>query len=254
MIIGFIGTGKIASSIIYGIFKSKLKIKKIYISSRNRNIAKKISKKFKSVKILKDNQDIINKSSLIILSVTPNVGIKILPNLKFSRNKKIISLVSTINLAKLKTITKNKNVVRATPLPPIAINKGPVILCPPNKSAKNFFKHLGTVIEINNESLSNKFWSTSSVMASFYELLNTSASWLIKKGIKKNIAINYTAELFLSLSQDAVNKKSQGFTKLVQESQTPKGLNMQVLNELKGAKFYNKFIKALENVNKRVSK
>jgi|TARA_B110000444_G_C18676331_1_gene517638 pyrroline-5-carboxylate reductase len=254
MIIGFIGTGKIASSIIYGIFKSKLKIKKIYISSRNRNIAKKISKKFKSVKILKDNQDIINKSSLIILSVTPNVGIKILPNLKFSRNKKIISLVSTINLAKLKTITKNKNVVRATPLPPIAINKGPVILCPPNKSAKNFFKHLGTVIEINNESLSNKFWSTSSVMASFYELLNTSASWLIKKGIKKNIAINYTAELFLSLSQDAINKKSQGFTKLVQESQTPKGLNMQVLNELKGAKFYNKFIKALENVNKRVSK
>jgi pyrroline-5-carboxylate reductase len=254
MIIGFIGTGKIASSIIYGIFKSKLKIKKIYISSRNRNIAKKISKKFKSVKILKDNQDIINKSSLIILSVTPNVGIKILPNLKFSRNKKIISLVSTINLAKLKTITKNKNVVRATPLPPIAINKGPVILCPPNKSAKNFFKHLGTVIEINNKSLSNKFWSTSSVMASFYELLNTSASWLIKKGIKKNIAINYTAELFLSLSQDAINKKSQGFTKLVQESQTPKGLNMQVLNELKGAKFYNKFIKALENVNKRVSK
>ena len=60
MKIGFIGTGKITSSIIYGIFKSKLKITKIYISSRNRTIAKKLNKKFRSVKIVKDNQEIID--------------------------------------------------------------------------------------------------------------------------------------------------------------------------------------------------
>ena len=53
MILGFIGTGKITSSIIYGIFNSKLKVKKIYISSRNKNIAKKLEKRFKQVKILR---------------------------------------------------------------------------------------------------------------------------------------------------------------------------------------------------------
>ena len=79
MILGFIGTGKISSSIIYGIFKSKLKVKKIYISSRNINIAKKLAKKFKAIKVLNNNQDIINKSSVIFLGVTPNVGNKILP-------------------------------------------------------------------------------------------------------------------------------------------------------------------------------
>ena len=71
MILGFIGTGKISSSIIFGIFKSKLKVKKIYISSRNRSIAKKIANKFRLVKILKDNQEIINKSSIIILGDFP---------------------------------------------------------------------------------------------------------------------------------------------------------------------------------------
>ena len=76
---------------------------------------------------------------------------------------------------------------------------------------------------------------------------------MIKKGINKTIANNYISELLLSLSQDAVNKKSQGFKKLVADSQTPKGLNMQVLNELKRSKFYSKFIKAMDNVNKRVS-
>ena len=254
MILGFIGTGKISSSIIFGIFKSKLKVKKIYISSRNANIAKKLAKRFKSVKILKYNQEIIDKSSVIFLGVTPNVGLNILPKLNFSRDKKIISLISTINLKKLKKITKIKNVVRATPLPPIEIKKGPIIICPPNKFAKNIFKKLGKVLEIRNEKLSYKFWSTASLMATYYEILNTSSKWLIKKGINRRFADTYVAELFLALSQDAFNKSSQGYKNLVSDSQTPKGLNMQVLNELKKGKFFTKFTKALENVNKRVSK
>ncbi len=254
MILGFIGTGKISSSIIYGIFNSKLKIKRIYISSRNKNIAKKLTKKFKSVKILKDNQEIIDKSSTVFLAVTPKVGNQILTKLRFAKNKKIISLISTINLNELKKKTKNTQIVRAIPLPPIEINKGPIVICPPNKKVKNFFKHLGSVIEVRSEKLSYKFWSTASIMASFYEILNISSNWLIKKGIRRNIANNYVSELFLSLSQDAVFKRSQGFKKLVQDSQTPNGLNMQVIRELKKDKFYNYFVKALDNANKRVSK
>ena len=253
MILGFIGTGKISSSIIFGIFKSKLKVKRIYISSRNRNIAKKLAKTSRKIKILNNNQEIIDKSSTIFLGITPNVANKILGKLKFSKNKRIISLISTINLNKIKKLTKNKNIVRVTPLPPIEIKKGPIIICPPNKGAKNLFKHLGEVVEIKNEKLSNKFWATASIMAAYYEILNVSSNWLIKKGINKTIANNYISELFLSLSQDAVNKKSQGFKKLVADSQTPKGLNMQVLNELKRGKFYSKFIKAMDNINRRVS-
>jgi pyrroline-5-carboxylate reductase len=203
---------------------------------------------------LNNNQDIIDKSSVVLLGVTPNVGYKILPKLKFSKNKKIISLISTINLDKLKKITKSKNIVRAIPLPPIEIKKGPVIVCPPSKFAKNIFKHVGQVLEVRNEKLSYKFWSTASLMATYYEILNTSSKWLNKKGINKKLADTYVAELFLSLSQDALNKSAQGFKKLVADSQTPKGLNMQVLNELKKGKFFTKFTKALENVNKRVSK
>ena len=121
MILGFIGTGKISSSIIFGILKSKLKVKTIYISSRNRSIAKKLTMKSRKIKILNKNQDIIDKSSKIILGITPNVANRILAKLKFSKNKKIISLIATINLKKLKKLTKNKNIIRVTPLPPIEI-------------------------------------------------------------------------------------------------------------------------------------
>ena len=45
-------------------------------------------------------------------------------------------------------IGKTSKIVRAIPLPPISIRKGPVPICPPDKQVKNFFNKLGTTIEI----------------------------------------------------------------------------------------------------------
>ena len=47
MKLGFIGTGKITSSVITGICKSKISFKKIIISPRNRNVAKKLKRQFR---------------------------------------------------------------------------------------------------------------------------------------------------------------------------------------------------------------
>ena len=254
MNLGFIGTGKIASSIIYGIFKSKLKINKIYISSRNVNIAKKLNNKFSKIKVFSNNQEIIDKSNVIFLSVTPAVGNRILNELNFNNKKIIISLISTIKLKKLKKLTRSKNICKAIPLPFIENLNGPIIINPKNKIAKKIFSKLGNVIEIKDEKMSYSFWSTSSVMAAYYEIYNSTKNWLVQKGLNERIATDYVAELFLALSKDAFVKKKIGFKKLVAESQTPKGLNMQVLKELKKARFYDKFKQSLKNVHKRIKK
>ena len=238
MNIGFLGSGHITSSIIEGISKSKLKIKKIYISPRNKLISKKISKRFKKVTIAINNQQVIDRSNWVFLAVTPQVGNKILNKLKFNKNKKIISLISTINLEKLKKYTRNKNIFRVIPLPFIGMRKGPIIICPKDNQLKNFFKYLGKVIELKNEKTSKAFWSTSSFMASFYFLLNQTSNWLTSKGIKKKDAEDYTRELFLALSEDAINKNKNSLKQLVLESQTPGGTNAYVLNQLKKKKFY----------------
>ena len=127
MKIGFLGTGHITSSVIEGILKSKLKIKTIYISPRNRLISKKLGKKFKKVSIAKNNQQLIDMANWVFLAVTPKVGHRILKDLNFKKSRKIISFISTINLEKLKKYTKNKNITRVIPLPFIGIRKGPVM-------------------------------------------------------------------------------------------------------------------------------
>ncbi|MDC0150883.1 NAD(P)-binding domain-containing protein [Candidatus Pelagibacter sp.] len=65
MKLGFIGTGKIASSVITGICKSSIKYNKIFISSRNEKISKELKKRFKKIIIERDNQQIINKSNWV---------------------------------------------------------------------------------------------------------------------------------------------------------------------------------------------
>ena len=255
MILGFIGIGKISLSVIKGILNSKIKYKRIILSPRNKKISKYLNKKFKKIEIAKSNQDVINKSNWIFLAITPHVGNKIIKELKFKKNQSVISFISTIKLSQLKKYIKVKaKIVRAIPLPPISLKKGPIPICPPNRKVKEFFSQLGTTIEIENEKSSINFWSTSGMMAPFYELLRVMVEWLVKRGVKRNQAQKYITSLFLALSEDAVINSKNNLKLLVKESQTPKGLNEQGLKELSKAGFYRAIQKTLNSIHRRLNK
>ena len=84
MKLGFIGTGKIASSVIEGICNSKISYTKIIISSRNRIIARKLEKKFNLLEINTHIRLILMlslKKLLILVDLLDAVGMgKMKPN------------------------------------------------------------------------------------------------------------------------------------------------------------------------------
>ncbi len=255
MKIGFIGTGKIASSVITGICNSSIRYNKIFISLRNKEISKQLKKRHKKIIIEKDNQKIINNSNWVFLAVTPTVGEKIIKNLSFKSNQTIISFISTITIPRLKKMIKVKaNIVRAIPLPPISLKKGPVPICPPNRKVKNFFDKIGSTVEIKNENLSINFWSISGMMASYYNILRVTSDWLVAKGVKKQDAQKYITSLFLALSEDAFVNSKKDLKFLVKESQTPKGLNEQGLKEMSKKGVYKSVINTLNSIHKRLNK
>ena len=256
MKLGFIGTGNISSDVITGICNSKLKVKKIIISPRNKNKAKLLSKKFKKkILIAKNNQEVVNNSNWLFLGVLPEVGKTILPRLNFKSNQTIISFMSTIKLNQLKKITNKKSkIIRAIPMPPISLGKGPIAIYPPNKKVKNFFNKIGTSIEIKNEGLSNNFWAISGTMASFYEILKVLSDWQVKKGLKRLDAQKYTTSLYSALAQLAEVYSSKNLKKFVLDSQTPGGLNWQGVNELRKSGYFKSLEKSVNNILKRLNK
>ena len=252
MILGFIGTGNIVSDVITGISKSKIKYKKIIISPRNRKKAIYLKKYFKNVMIAKNNQEVINKADWVFLGILPKVGEVILPKLQFRNKQIIVSFMSTINYSKLKKLIKTKSIIiRAIPMPPIRLGKGPVAIFPPNKKVKSFFDKIGQTIEIKNEKLSKNFWAISGTMASFYELMNVLSNWLIRKKINKIDAQKYVTLLYSALAELALINSSKPLKNLVDE-QTPGGLNWQGVNELRKSGYYRLLEKSLKNIYKRL--
>ena len=255
MKLGFIGTGNISSDVITGICNSKISFKRIVVSPRNKQKAQKLKKKFKRVSIAKSNQEVIDKSDWVFLGVLPKVGEKILPRLNFKTNQTIVSFISTINYAQLKKIVKKKaKIVRAIPMPPISLGKGPVPIFPPDKKVKNFFDKIGTTIEIKSEKLSKNFWAISGSMASFYELLKVLSDWLVKKKLKRNQAQKYITSLYSALAALAAVHAEKSLKNFVVESQTPGGLNWQGVNELRKSGYFKSLEKSINNILKRLNK
>ena len=254
--IGFIGIGNISSDAISGISRSKLKISKIIISPRNKENSLRLKRKLKKkVLISHSNQDVIDKSDWVFLGVLPEVGEKILPNLKFKKNQLVVSFLSTTNYKKLKKLIKSDVIiVRAIPMPPISIGKGPVAIFPPNKKVKLFFNKIGTVFEIKNENLLKNFWAISGTMALYYNMLKTLSDWLINKNISKIDAQKYVTSLYLALSNLAYIKSDKSLKNLVSNSQTPGGLNWQGLMDLKKTNYYKNLNKILSKIHRRLNK
>ena len=252
MNLGFIGTGNIVSDVIFGINKSKIKYQKIIISQRNKKKALNLKKYFKRVIIAKDNQEVINNADWVFLGILPKIGEAILPKLKFRNKQIIISFMSTTNYQKLKKLIQTKStIIRAIPMPPIRLGKGPVAIFPPNKKVKSFFDKIGTTIEIKNEKLSKNFWAISGTMASFYELLNVLSNWLTRKKINKIDSQKYVTLLYSALAELALINSSKPLKNLVNE-QTPGGLNWQGVNELRKSGYYRLLEKSLKKIYKRL--
>ena len=251
MNLGFIGTGNIVSDVITGIGKSKIKYKKIIISPRNKKKATYLKKYFKKVSIAKNNQEVIDKADWVFIGVLPKVGEVILPKLRFKDKQIIVSFMSTTSYVKLKTLIKKKSIIRAIPMPPIRLGKGPVAIFPPNKKVKSFFDKIGQTIEIKNEKLSKNFWAISGTMASFYELLNVLSKWLIRKKTNKLDAQKYVTLLYSALAELALLNSSKPLKNLVNE-QTPGGLNWQGVNELRKSGYYRLLEKSLNKIYKRL--
>ncbi len=254
MNIGFIGTGTITTSVIQGLFRSKLKVKQILISERSKKNSSALSRQFRKVKVVKNNQDIIDQSNWVFIAVLPTVAKQILKELKFRKNQTIISFVSTANIAYLKQVLRPATtIVKAAPLPTIAHKLGPIVLFPYHTKVVNFFNHLGRAVVAKNEKENNLLWSIAASMATYFEFCHTLESWLVKRKVSEAKARSMIESLVFGLSHTMLMSKTK--TKdLVKEFQTKKGINEELLHRLQKAKMFQKTNEGLTKIFQRITK
>src|SRR3546814_17844960 len=122
--LGRIGTGTIAAAFVEGLALSGNE--PILLSPRNADIAADLASRFSHVSVASDNQAVIDDSDLVILAVRPQIADAVLGPLRFRPDHRILSMIATVSLARVREWTAPAvPVVRAVPLPPGAPSAGP---------------------------------------------------------------------------------------------------------------------------------
>lgn len=254
MVIGIIGVGNIASSIVTGLCSCKERNLKIILSPRNAEKAEKLAEKYTNVEIASSNQGVADKADCVIISLVPKFAEEIIRNIKFRENQCVISLMTDHKLSDIREwIGKTKVLDRVVPLPFISEKIGPIVIYPGSKEVRELFSPLGEIIEAGNEDILEVFIAITAVMSSYYMLVSRIAGWGENEGIDRDQSVDYTVSFFEALMHMAKNADKGNIEGLAMEM-TPGGLNELVLTFIEKHEGFEMWTSALNAVLDRIKK
>jgi len=251
MKIGIIGTGIMASYMVRGFCQNQCE-HSFLLSPRNVQKSAYLASKYENVEVAADNQEVLDQSEVIILSVLPQNAEEILSQLRFRTEHKVISVIPILGLQKIREIIGETQVlVDVLPLPFIAQRMGPIVQYPAQKEIEALLQPLGNLIVVDTEREMAVLRSATALMSPYYELIYHIVEWGMEKQVSETAVKSYVTSFFGALSVLA-SQTEEGKLKELAEEMTPGGLNWQATNYLSEHSAFEKWQEALELILKRV--
>lgn len=229
--IGLIGVGTLGSSIVRGLCSEGAPEPKpkFVLGPRNAEKAAALAKELPDlVRVAASNQEVVDSVDCVLIAVLPKQVDEVMAALKFREGQKVLSLVATLKMDKLKELAAPAvEIATACPLPAVAHRLGATILTPPVPSFVAMFEVLGTCVKCGTESEYKRLQSFTALMGDFYKRQLTAQEWLEASGIAPEEASAWTGAVFATFAADSKKPGPTGLARLVAE-QTPGGLNEMV--------------------------
>lgn len=232
MRVGFIGTGTITAAILRGMKASSLQDWPVLVSPRNADVARELADSLPGVAIGADNQDVADRSDLVILAVRPQVAEEVLRGLRLRADQRVISLIAGLDHQTIAGWTGAGAVCRAIPLPFIAQGRDATPVYPPDPQAVAFFAALGQALPVNDLTQFNTFATLSALMASFFGIAELAADWAGRQGMASEPAQRYLGQLFGNLGA-VLEADPTAVAQLRVDHATRGGLNEQVFDQFR---------------------
>ncbi|KRX05793.1 hypothetical protein PPERSA_02325 [Pseudocohnilembus persalinus] len=234
--IGIIGIGTITKAMVEGLCNARVnqedKPKSLILSPRGEENSKKLAKQYPDiVKRVQSNQEVVDKSDWIVIGLRVPQVLETIPQLKFKNGQKIINLAAMPNdtfQTCIKTPKIKVTVIRACPLPSMALNVGAPILQPYDKEITELFGVVGHPFPVKTSQEIYSLQGLACLMGPQYGILQTCYDWLVKEQkIDAKTAKEFTMEMFNSIIIDAQHKVlNKGFTfQSMIDEQVKGGLN-----------------------------
>lgn len=181
--IGFIGTGNMASAMIGGIINSGArKAQEILVSDASAKALENLEEKYPGVQLFSSNIELTQKSKILILSVKPHIYGPVIEEIRDHIHKDtiIVTIAAGVTLSRMAKLLNPHGdedpfkVIRTMPNTPALVGQGMTALCPNDNVSKE---------ELNQvESLFQCFGKTQQLpeaqINAFTSLCGSSPAWI----------------------------------------------------------------------------
>jgi pyrroline-5-carboxylate reductase len=224
--IGIIGVGEIGRALVDGLCDGIEEPPEIYLSPRSARTAAELSQQYpNNVRVCADNQDVVNRSELVILAVRPQDRAEALTGLRVESDKVVVSVLTGVAISELRhTLDTDAPVVRAIPLPSARERRSVTVTCPSHPAVDDLFGGLGGTLPVTDEATLNTFQVLTGTLTTHYQYLATLADWAARQGIPADGADRYLRGLFQDVGR-ALGDDRRSLEQLAGDHETPKGLN-----------------------------
>ncbi len=252
MRLGFIGTGAITEAMIEGFVTVGGFADPIMVSERSKERSARLAARHENITVSPDNQAIVDGSDWVFLAPLPVQAIEVASALTFRTGQRIISAVAGTRLETWAPILAPATEFhRVVPLPPIERGLGPTAICPPNPEVEALFASAGTAVAVEDERQFQALAVATSLMATFFETVATSAAWLEREGVPGEQAAAYASSMFQALASLTTLEDAAGLRTMADDCLTTGGVNEQVLFELREAGWFDTYRERLDRIMAR---
>jgi pyrroline-5-carboxylate reductase len=253
MRLGFVGTGKIASAMVSGLMTAPSFRGSIVLSPRNAASASQLKAEFPTLTVAASNQEVLDNSETVVLTVRPQSAIDIISELSFRPDHRVISAIAALSHQRLcELVAPAQIVIKAIPLPTVAEHRSFTALYPSEPDANKLFNLLGSAFPVNTERQFNALSATSAVVASYAAFAQATASWLTAQGLGRSEARRYVSTLLTEIV-DATADSDRSFSEIAASHTTQGGLNEQLRLYLEGENVFDTLSSGLDKIMARVT-
>ncbi|MGO3024702.1 MAG: NAD(P)-binding domain-containing protein [Brevibacterium sp.] len=235
--IGVIGVGEIASAMVEGLSAGTAATEngggretglRFVLSPRNAERARHLADTIETAEVAESNQEVVDRSDLIVLAVLPQQAAGVLGALDIPAEKTLISAVAGIPTDELSALLPHDpDIVRIIPLPAVRERKGVTAMFPADGDVEALLDLLGGSVTAADETKFSTLSAVTATMSAHFACLQTIAAWLVDRGWDQADADHFIRGQFVGLGT-TLDQSEAPIADLVAAHETPGGLNEQV--------------------------
>jgi pyrroline-5-carboxylate reductase len=251
--IGFVGVGEIARALVEGLSGGNGTVPRVLLSPRGAASAAQLASRFSNVLRCASNQEVADRSAILVLTIRPENRVDALHGLRISEETIVISVMAGVSHDELHGLMDTKApIIRAIPLPAVRDRTSVTPTYPTHPASTELFNRLGGTLPVNDDVSFATLSAVSGTISGYFRYLSTIAGWAVRQGIPAEQAERYVRSVFMNLGP-ALNDQGRSLAQLESDHETPGGINEQLRRTWLSDSNANALTKSLDALLERLN-